>query len=457
MGIWADIRTLRSSSFLRSAGTLMTGTALAQAVSVLALPFVTRLYSPEDFSLLAVFSGVLAIVSVAACLRLEVAIPIPKDDEDAINVLALAVLVGSLTAMLTAVVAAAAPEGVAKLLGQPALREYLWLLPIGVALVGLANALQFWFARNQAFGVLARARIMQSGAGASTQLGLGILGWTPLGLLLGQILNLSASCVTLTYRLLERNRGVLRSIRWRRMRSMLSAYSRFPKYSSVEALANSAAGHLPLIVIAALAPGGEAGLVMLAMYTVQGPLGMVSGSVAQVYLSRAAEEYRENRLADFTLGVFGGLMRVGVGPLIAAALFAPDLFAIVFGEDWRRAGVLVSWMAPWFVLQFVSSPLSMALPVTNHQRTSLMLMLGGLIGRVGLVYGAHLALNGFVSEAYAVSGAVFYLAYVLVIFHVVSAKRAAVAVEIRRALPVIGLWALAAAIGRLVLDTLLSR
>ena len=59
------------SAFARGVGVLVGGTAGAQALMVLAAPLLTRLYSPEDFGLLAVYSGLLAICTVIAGLRYE--------------------------------------------------------------------------------------------------------------------------------------------------------------------------------------------------------------------------------------------------------------------------------------------------------------------------------------------------------------------------------------------------
>ena len=62
-------------------GVLVGGTAFAQAIAVLALPLLTRLYTPDDFSVLAVYAALLGIISVVACLRLEIAIPMPNIPE----------------------------------------------------------------------------------------------------------------------------------------------------------------------------------------------------------------------------------------------------------------------------------------------------------------------------------------------------------------------------------------
>lgn len=63
--------------FIRLIGILVGGTAFAQALMVLVLPLLTRLYTPEDFNVLAVYASILSIISVAACLRLEITVPLP--------------------------------------------------------------------------------------------------------------------------------------------------------------------------------------------------------------------------------------------------------------------------------------------------------------------------------------------------------------------------------------------
>lgn len=59
-------RLLPSNRFARSVSILAGGTAAGQAIVVLASPILTRLYTPEDFGLLAVYAALLGIISVVA-------------------------------------------------------------------------------------------------------------------------------------------------------------------------------------------------------------------------------------------------------------------------------------------------------------------------------------------------------------------------------------------------------
>jgi O-antigen/teichoic acid export membrane protein len=60
---------LPKSSFARNVAVLVGGTAVGQAIVVLASPILTRLYTPEDFGVLAVYASLLGILSTVAALR----------------------------------------------------------------------------------------------------------------------------------------------------------------------------------------------------------------------------------------------------------------------------------------------------------------------------------------------------------------------------------------------------
>ena len=69
---------LLQGGFLRSVFVLMTGTAIAQAISYLISPFLTRLYTPEEMGDLGIYIRLIGFFSAFATLRYELAIPLPK-------------------------------------------------------------------------------------------------------------------------------------------------------------------------------------------------------------------------------------------------------------------------------------------------------------------------------------------------------------------------------------------
>jgi O-antigen/teichoic acid export membrane protein len=413
------LRALLDTDFLQSVAVLTGGTALAQALPILVMPVLTRIYTPDDFSMLAVFSAILGVLAVVVGGQYETAIPIPKQDETAANLLGVALLCVALTTGISAIAVALLRDEIAELVHQRALAGFLWLLPVGLGGAGAYATLQFWAVRHRAFPRIARTRLTQASGGAATQLLLGWGGAGAIGLICGQLFTSCAGFLGLGRGALKEDSRALRKISLSGMRTAAADFRRFPMYTAPEAFANAASIHVPFILVAQQAPGAEVGFLMLGMRLMQAPLSLIGSSVSQVYYAHAVAEHREGRLAAFTADVIGKLAIVGVGPMIFGGILAPWVCEPVFGTGWQRAGVLIAWMTPWFVFQFLSSPISLVLYVTSHQLTAMVLQTSGLILRVTMVLVAATAVGGHrVAEGYAVSGFMFYLVYLFVICRV---------------------------------------
>lgn len=415
------LKGIKHNGFIRSVSILVGGTAVGQALMMLALPLLTRLYTPADFSVLAVYTSLLGIIAVPACLRLDIAIPLPKHDTDAANILVLALGFAIATSTLVALPVLIAPAFVSKLLGSEGIKLYLWLLPIGVLFASTYSAVQFWATRKKNFSVIAKTRVSQAIGNISTQVGFGWFGTSPIGLVLGQIIGNGIGIASLIRYITTKDALTLKAVRLSEMHRLLILYKRFPQYSAIEALANNASIQVPIIIIASMAIGPEAGFLALAMQVMQAPSSIIGGAIAQVYLSKAPEEHRLGSLGNFTTSILGGLIKTGVGPMIFAGIIAPEAFSLLFGEKWHRAGVLVIWMTPWLILQFLTSPISMALHVTGNQILALALQILGLCARLIAVLLAAIYFKSYISETYAISGAIFYLVYLILVMKIVSA------------------------------------
>jgi O-antigen/teichoic acid export membrane protein len=292
--------------------------------------------------------------------------------------------------------------------------------------------------RNKHYRGLAQFRVVQSLVTSGLQVGGGTVHQGALGLMGGYLAGFTVVAAYWAIRSARQIRQLLTRASPASFVRVAYEYRRFPIYSTWEAVANNASIHLPVILIASVASTAEAGQLMLAMYVVQAPMALVGSAVAQVFLSEAPEAHRRQELDRYLLEVFGRLLRLGVGPLLALAVSAPLVFEIVFGADWNRAGWLVVWMTPWVVLQFLASPLSMALHIVRMQRLALALQLFGLVVRVSAVLAAPHFTDNHVAEAYAVSGALVYGMQLLAVFFAASAKGS----EILRLVARSSLWML---------------
>jgi O-antigen/teichoic acid export membrane protein len=382
---------LRQNLFLRAVVTLASASAAGQIIMLMALPILTRIYTPEAFGVLAVFSALMGVVLVVSSLRYEMAIPLPRSDRNASQLLVLALSINLVTAMVTSIVVLFSRHKMAVWTGTPALANLLWLLPIAIMTAGSYKALNLWAVRNHDYKRIARTRISQSLANVIAQIAGGIAGLGALGLVLGQMVGHSMGISLLAKdiglrRFLVRTRGsILRS------RALIKAYYRFPKYDVPAAGVNAISAQLPNFALAVLFNPAVAGLYYLAERVLQTPMSMVGQAVAQVLFGQSRECIKNGNLRRTVRRILLVLIISVALPAVFIFVFSEPCFVLIFGEAWREAGVYSSWLIIGLAAQFVYSPLSMVLIATEGQLVNLGIHIFILLLKTGALLAGFLA------------------------------------------------------------------
>jgi O-antigen/teichoic acid export membrane protein len=350
--------------------TLASGTALAQLLLVLAVPVLTRLYTPADYGALAVFSSALTVLLVLASLRYEAAIPLPEDDEVAGSLLALTFVLLAVMAALVSLLVWLAGDEFVTMVNAPALRPYLWLIPVGLLGAGTYQALSYWAIRRREFGRVARTKLSQGAGQVVTQVALGVAGAGVPGLLIGDVVGRVAGGGGLAV-LALRERSQARVTR-SSLVAVAARYRRFPLLTTWAGFLNVGSLQLPSILFSAGFGAAAAGLYALSFKMLVLPTMLVGQAVGQVFLSRAATFVGEpERLRQLTERTALALFACGLPVFGVVALGGPQLFATVMGNEWEQAGRYAQLLAPWFVVWLVSSPLSGLLNVREWQGSAL--------------------------------------------------------------------------------------
>lgn len=377
-GLWTG------SGFVASTIVLVTGTALGQAVTVLVSPLLTRLYSPQEFGILAVYAALLGLLVPVAALGFEIAIPLPRSDRPAANVLGVSMVTVVGVTAVTALGMMVAGEQVVSMFEARELEQYLWLVPVGLCLAATYQVWNYWAVRKKAYPVISRTKVHQGIGSSVTQLGLGVFGLGPIGLILGQIIGQAAGITTLVRGALKRTPRLFRHVSRRGMRWSAVRYRRFPIIYSWSRLTNALGLRLPTLLLAALHGTGVAGTFLLAERIVGMPLRLVGTAVGQVYYGEAAEMVDDEgtdlqRLFD-RLTV--RLLLIGGAGAALVALGGPALFSFVLGGDWGDVGTFVRVLAAMYVVQFVAGPVSETLALLERQELKLIWELTRLLAVV---------------------------------------------------------------------------
>jgi O-antigen/teichoic acid export membrane protein len=418
----ALIKQLGKNDFLRDISKLSFGTLFGRLIAVAALPIATRLYSPEDFTLLSTYLAIVNVIASVACLRLEIAIPTVATHKEAAHLFILSLCTVLAISSILLLLTIAFPETIIEIIGIPDLAPFLWILPLGVLMSAGYSACQYWATRAKRFHSIAITRVTQSATGVSVMLGLGWLAITPLGLLLGNMLQSGAGVLKLGHQAFTHDSKLFNKVSFKGMRTTLHKNYRYPLYSVPECLLNVAGLQIPILLIAAHA-GEEAGYLLLAMQVMYIPMNLLGGSIAQVYLSRAPEKQKAGQLQSFTVSIMRQLAKIGIVPFFVIGIAAPMLFPLFFGDNWLRAGEIAQWLAPWMVLQFIASPVSMAIYIKNQYRLMLTLTLFGFLIRVvPVLLATILALKTYLIIAFILGSILYYIAVFFTVSYSVQSK-----------------------------------
>lgn len=347
------------------------GTATGQAIVVAASPILTRIYTPEEFGVLAVFGSLLGILGVVASLRYDLAIPLPEKDQEAVNVMALSLLVAMAFSAITAAIVIPFGKPIGLFFDVPMLGDYIWLLPLSLLLMGVYQVFNNWAVRKRLFPVIAKTKILQSSSMVIVQAAGYAAG--PLALIVGRIFGQVAGLSSLGGKTLQ---NIKASNVWPSYSGVTAAaakYRSFPVYSSWSGLLSTGGPQVPPILFSLFYGASAAGVYYLAHRVIALPLSVLGGSITSVFMPDAVEALRENRLQTVVANVHRTLSYVAMPPAVALFLTAPEVFVYAFGESWAEAGIVVRWLTPMLFLQFVVSPLSRTFTVLQRQRLGLSL------------------------------------------------------------------------------------
>ncbi len=356
--------TLGKNEFLRHVFTMLTGVGVAQILPLAFAPVLTRLYSPDEFGLLAIFVAAAAVLTVLATGRYEFAITQPRRNQHAFVLLILCMVLAGVFSFALFVVLVLWHESIGPLIGLSSGTQWLVLLPLSVMLVASFQALNYWSTRRKMYSRIALAKIAQSTTTVSGNLLAGGVRVPAFGLIVPHVLGQLAS-VVLMHRSMRANTGPLRSPTRLQMMAMAKRYRRYPLVSIWGAAANTASLQMPLFAVARVFEATFAGYFSFIYRIVGGPLALLSVAIGQVFFQTvAAGDYDNLVRTVLRLSAQLGVLAVVFVAVIHA--LNPEFYGFVFGASWSVVDSYAKILVFSIAVRFVVSPLSMILALNAN-------------------------------------------------------------------------------------------
>lgn len=401
---------IERGSFLRSVVILARGTGIAQLVLVLLIPIITRIYSPGEFGVLAIYASWVSILAILASLRIEIAIPLPEKDEEAASLLILATGSIILLTVLITGLGLAFPEIYSKHPNIHVLDTLIWAVPLGTFATSTYSILQYWATRKKRYRATANIRIYQSVIESTSQISTGISGLGGTGLIGSQIVGRIIAVFFLAKSTILDIKSIASPISWNNCISLAYKYRRFPLISTPDALINSASLHVPIILISIYVDPATAGILFMALKLLQLPIGLLANAISQVYLTELPSYIRDNKDSVMTRQVIKDLADFAIGPIIFVTLTADTFIGYFLGGKWIEVGELMTWMAPWMISLMLVSPISVIFHAKNFPHISLLTNCFGLLIRTTpIVILNRLGLSDYIILVFILMSTLYYL------------------------------------------------
>ncbi|WP_167815496.1 lipopolysaccharide biosynthesis protein [Methanocorpusculum sp. GPch4] len=370
-------------SFGKDVGKLVSGTVVAQIVAICLTPIITRIFSPEIYGVASVFISIVSIIVVIACMRYELAILLPKDDKDAGAVFLLCLIILVCVSLFTIPIMFLCGDLITSLLGNAAVKDYLFLVPVAVFIDGLYVTLRYWNTRRKRFGTQAATQALQSISRGGLQLGLGVGGYVlPGSLIIGQIVGNTIGMTILLGQILRCDlKLIVNSFSWNNILLQLKRYKKFPLIDTWGSWLNTISSVLPIFILSVYFSSTITGLYTLGYQILSIPLGFIGASIGQVFFQRASIAKHSGSLPELVENMVSALTSISIVPFAIIAVTGGVLFSVIFGSEWYEAGIYAQILTVWICLVFITSPISPLTAVLEIQGFGLKMNIFSVICR----------------------------------------------------------------------------
>lgn len=401
-----------NSEFIKHIAVLMSGTVMAQMLGYFFSPIVTRLYTPEEAGELGLFIRIVAIIGAFATLRYELALPITKNDSHSFRLYRIA-LKSAIIVSLISLVILFIPIGFSLEIDNSI---FYLLMPIAILFVAINNIGTNWAIRHKFFKSISYARISNSLGSNITKVGLGWLNFGSIGLIIGMVVGAVIATFWFLYDFFTAKKKYQISSNSPRNYLLAKEYKEFPKISLPHVLMDLGRDLLIAVLLLKLFSKEDFGLYDLSFRMLRMPLIFIGVALGQVFFQRCAEKVNSDEdIVPLITKAIKTLALLSIVPFSIIFFFGEEIFAFVFGEEWRESGRFSEILVPWFMMNFIASPISAIPVILRKQREFFRLaILGTTIMISAIVIPAFLFNFDIISTFYVLSIAqTFYLIFVI--------------------------------------------
>jgi O-antigen/teichoic acid export membrane protein len=378
------------SKFAQDVLKLSGGTALAQVISVAALPVLSRIYTPKDFGVFTLYASIVSLLSLFTTFNLELTIMLARNRRSASQIVWLIFGISLVAAVLALAVVLLFRHRVAGWLEAPAMTPWLLTVPLSLFLLAGYQTLRYWAMRLRKFGMISRTMMARAATFACVAI---LAGQSPLiafgggGLILAFILAEVARSFIVLWSVSHDVEAALGRPCRRRIRAVARRYGPMAATMSVSTGLGLVYDRLPYLMISSFFGAATLGLYGVVERIIAAPSQLVSRALADVYRQRASALHRkEGKFDGLTARTIAATAAISIVPYAIGIFYAPTLFGWVLGESWRLAGQYASILMVGEFVAFILTPIDNGTVIVGARRFLLSWSLARLLLTLSLLH-----------------------------------------------------------------------
>lgn len=415
-----SFKALRKSSFVKNISLILSGSVIAQLVTILSTPILTRLYGTESYGVFGIFMTLTSIFATFSSGRYNLAVMLPKKDEDSLNIIVLCSLFSLIVGILLAIFVILFFHSITGYYYNQALSIHILWLPIIVVVNDWFQVISNWVGRKKRYLLISIAMIAGAIFGNAWRIGAGYYNPSAQGLIFGSILIFFVQFIILLIGELSKLKALfIYSYDFSTIKRLAVKYRQLPIYRAPKDLLNSLSQNAPTIMLSLYFSDNKVGLFYLVDRILKAPSVLLGNAVRRVYYQKATEIHNSGKsLYPSAFRLTAGLALIGFIPFFITIIYGPYLFGYIFGHSWAGAGVYARWISIFMFFAFINVPSIVVIPILGLEKIFFYFEIVSILLRIISLFYGGIILESDVSAImlYGIVGAlieIFVIVYII--------------------------------------------
>ncbi|MER1300014.1 lipopolysaccharide biosynthesis protein [Ligilactobacillus salivarius] len=367
------------SNFFKSFIILASGSLIAQLVTALVSPAMTRLFTTTSIGKYTYVLSVVNLFYPVIALQYDYMIVTEKDEDKVFALLKLSFILLIISTVLITV-------GYLMInFHQKKVGLIAVILSIMMLSNGFVDIIGNYNNRYKQYSLISETYITRSLAQNLLMLLAGYFKLGIIGLLLSQAIGSLVGLKKQSSLLIKERKKVVTSS-FSKMKEVMIKYRNQALYTTPAVFMGSFSYNALNIFIAQFYGNSILGLYSMSYRILGMPVNLVSNNLAKVFYEEAAREY-ESKGSFFNSYRKTLLLTIplAIGMFIVLVFFAPQIFSFVFGKNWKVAGIISQILAPMFSAKIVTNTLNPSVAIVQKQGYNMLFQILSVIMFIFLV------------------------------------------------------------------------